>query len=692
MIYIESISLLCISRSKYYRSLCTPFALLQMMFLLILSPGLAGQPIPGKPGGADDESRCLALRYADALKAAKEASVKLAEAEKDPRAPAVGISMSDYIIDLESDIRLEKIYQKEVTKSKEISKKANDELNAIKLEIEKIEGLTPEERKKQVEAVKKKLQVNSQGIMNATQAQLEFERDPDIVKAKESMLAKQQAFFDAISQNMPEGTSVPVAVANLDDESYRAFDPAKAADNDALVSAATKLVAYKTFSPGQGKTYRHLIGKYLQQVEITADQNNSVFTDIRENATKLIAEIDSARDAVKKSSVAYTEARDQVTKLKKKLLNGSTDDEMDKTIANAENLTTLNDETRNLKQELAGLESFDQLTQARDKAIGVLESAKAGEDSNVKILAEKTTNRKKSEAKVASLREYDKVYGPIYKAHQNADAKFEKLKTALEKEKSDKATALTNANTVYDGMEKSLAEFKAKLPELRKTQKIGDLRTTVTKLKKDSIEKLKASQETLKPFRDCYPDVEEFVTKIKQKVVALGGVAEVGAGVSDMDATDPLLDIPLDKTKPVGPVWVRQKAKIEVIGENPNVTRTESGFSVKQDWQGKKLTGTLGWDLPAGELHEGDVVEIAITASGDANVTGWYNVNCDGEWIIKDNNAGSSADEKGGKNPHVGTLKFKFKPGNNPYIQVSAGQEPGTTRWILVTWKYELKK
>jgi hypothetical protein len=147
------------------------------------------------------------------------------------------------------------------------------------------------------------------------------------------------------------------------------------------------------------------------------------------------------------------------------------------------------------------------------------------------------------------------------------------------------------------------------------------------------------------------------------------------------------------KMKPAaGPVWVRQKPEIQA---GANAKTSGSGAVVTSEKDGKKYTANVNWSEPPAELHEGEDVTLTMSASGamPGYALGWFNIGCAGDYKTKDNNAASWPEGKRtGKAYNNGTMAFKFAPGGDPYIQVQAGQEPGTSRWTTVTWRYKRKE
>lgn len=137
--------------------------------------------------------------------------------------------------------------------------------------------------------------------------------------------------------------------------------------------------------------------------------------------------------------------------------------------------------------------------------------------------------------------------------------------------------------------------------------------------------------------------------------------------------------------------WV---AKPEILKNGNRITAGESSLTwTEQDDKGNSYSNTMNWKGPPQRLCRGDRVTISLTATSNegASVIGWWNV----KYCAKDGQGNASAgSQKTAKSssPHSGSATFTFDPTrDDPYIQVSAGHDPGV-HWVLVTWPYKKEK
>lgn len=653
--------------------------------------------LPGRPAAQD----CPAVVYQEAVQLQIEAVAAEKALDNDKRKPPKDTWSRDYEEEVETWSNLEKAGRKAIAQSKknlaEAQKALDDEI-AYHPKFEPIEIPADTSAEQAQVKLSESLTELRNRVASGAEWRQRFAKDEVIAEANRALVTEQKALEEKTARFMPPGTPPDEILARINDTSFRGHDPNTGADNDHVARLAAKLLEYQNFGDRQevpdvnGLTLRRRVQEAFAATGEAVLHGRNPWDELRTLGPQLIAEIERCRLEVHLANKPVM-ARKETIKQRMTAIDPDA----------ALEVEMIDELNRRIELGEAKLVTLS-VQRALEKHRYLIDTCKRMCAADAERLATVLTELNAARAALAAYKAWSDLVGTAMKKRQAAEAAVIATKATMDKDETDQAAAQKKAEADYLAIEKELTDFKTSVTEKKKkidAETVNDqdarrsrtakLRIEVKAKKDEAIVKLEAIKATLEAFRRCHTKVDELAKKIAQKTFALGGPA----GASGDGFAADLLDVPLDEPATptaTGSVWVCEEPIVGVVGENPKVSRSASGFSVKQEWNGKQLSGNVSWTGPKGELKEGQDVELTINASGDAAVYGWFNVNCAGEYSVSDNNAASLPEGKRTGPVHgSGRLVFKFKPSSDPYIQVQAGQEPGSTRWVSVTWKFKKK-
>ena len=321
------------------------------------------------------------------------------------------------------------------------------------------------------------------------------------------------------------------------------------------------------------------------------------------------------------------------------------------------------------------------LDEITDFASGHFEVSDAEQDAFNKWIARRNQARAKLDAATAAMKSAAQAWRDAFNKKEDAltkaDAIFRKDRLWLRAEQDALAKMTVNSPEYLDQAAKITSHLKANYAQM-----IAELG----------------------PNRDCFPDVQIFLTDIEQRVTRIAEVeAEIARRRGLVAGAPPPPSTPADPADAtLGPTWVCSGPTVTVVRDSQNLVT--SATASKVSWRVVAPDGTTGdavmtlTNVPKLRLRVGEYSEMTINAAAQKPAYasgGWYPLNFGGP-VTKTEDDGGFETSAGNMvavwhRNFIGTDTTVTDP---PRVEARIGRNIGNATfdpYVTITWVYRLE-